>query len=197
MSRAYKVAVACGTIPLVFGISLFLVWLITRQDILLGAGVFAAYGCLGIFAVGLLALVYFFWAGSRTPGVDRSHLRRKTIACGVLLFSNLPVGAAVGAATFALVTRYTVVVENATSVSLEDARVFGGGCDESFGSILPGERAQQSLWFKTDGVLVFTGRLQNTVYEETVEGYVTGAMGGHVTVTINPDGTITLSNDRA
>ena len=40
MNRAYWVALICGAIPLVAGVSIFLLWLMTRWDGLMAAGIY-------------------------------------------------------------------------------------------------------------------------------------------------------------
>ena len=71
MNRVYRVALICGAAPLLIGVSIFILWLITRWDWLMMAGIFTLYGGVAIFVVGVLALARFCWLAFRTPGFPR------------------------------------------------------------------------------------------------------------------------------
>lgn len=195
MNRAYRVALICGAIPLLVGVSIFILWLITRQHGLMMAGIYTLYGGVAIFWVGVLALARFFWLGVRSPDFPRRRLWLSTFACAGLLLLNFPVAGGIIAASIAIETRYTVVVHNALSRPLENVKVFGGGSDESLGSIPPGGTARRSFWIQHDGELKFRAFSGTTSHTKTIDGYVTNGTGGHTTVTVNPDDTITVSNN--
>ncbi len=193
VNRAYRVALICGALPLLVGVSIFLLWLITRWDWLMVAGVCTLYGGVAVFLLGVLALARFCWLASRPPDLPRQRLWRSTLAGAGLLLSNFPVAGGITATVIAIETRYTVVVHNDSQQPLDDVRVFGGGCDESLGSIQPGGTARRSFWIQHDGSLEFRALSGTTVHATTIDGYVTGNMGGHMIVTINnPDGTISV-----
>jgi len=183
MNRAYGIALTCGAVPLLAGISIFALWLVTRT------------GGIAILLVGSVSLARFFWLGSRMPGFPRRRLWLSTVGGASLLLSNFPVAGGISAAVIAIETRYTVVVHNASRQALDSVSVVGGGCDEFLGSIRPGGDARQSFWIQHDGELEFRATSGTTVYRETIEGYVTNSMGGHTTVTVNSDGTISVRND--
>jgi hypothetical protein len=71
MNRAYRVALICGAIPLLVGISMLMLWLITRWDGLMMAGIYSPYCGVTIFLVGVLALARFCWLAVRTPNIQR------------------------------------------------------------------------------------------------------------------------------
>ena len=197
MNRAYRLALVCGAFPLLIGVSIFVLWLITRWDWLMMAGICTLYGGVAIFLVGVLAIARFCWLAFRTPNLPRRRLWLSTLACAGLLLLNFPVAGGITAAAIAIETRYTVVVHNGSQQPLDGVRVFGGGCDESLGSIPPGGIARQSFWIQHDGELKFRALSGTTIHAKTIDGYVTNGMGGHTTVTINPDGTISVSNNDA
>ncbi|MFI5458362.1 MAG: hypothetical protein ACHRXM_23275 [Isosphaerales bacterium] len=196
MNRAYRVALICGAVPLVFGVSIFLLWLITHWDWLMMAGIFTLYSGLVIFAVGVIALARFHWLALRTPDVLRRRLRLATLVCAGLLLANLLIAGAIIATVVATQTAYTVAVHNTSPQPLDRVRVFGGGCDASFGSIPPQNVARRSFWIQHDGELEFQAVSGTTSYAKTIDGYVTNSVGGHTTVTINPDGTISVTNKK-
>ncbi len=193
MSRAYRVALICGAFPLFVGISIFMLWLITRWDWLMGAGLFALWGGIAIFLIGVLALARFYWLASRVPNLPRRRLRRSTLACAGLLLLNFPVACGISVAAIAIETRYTVVIHNASRQPLENARVFGGGCDAFVGSIPPGGTVQGSFWIQHDGQLEFRALSGTISHTKTINSYVTPNTGGHTIVTINRDGTISVN----
>lgn len=195
MSRAYRVALICGALPLLVGISIFVLWLITRWDWLMLAGIYTLYGGVAIFLIGAFALARFCWLAFRTSDLPRRRLWLSTFACSGLLLSNFPVAGGITAAAVVIATRYTVVIHNRAHVPLRDVRVFGGGHDESFGTVPPGGIVQDSFWIQQDDTLQFRARSGTTVYAKTIDDYVTQNMGGHTTVTIDPDGTLSITNN--
>jgi len=146
MNRAYRVALICGAVPLVFGVSIFLLWLITHWVWLMMAGIFTLYSGLVIFAVGIIALARFHSLALRTPDTLRRRLRLSTLACAGFLLSNLLVAGAIISTVVSAETGYTVVIHSTSQQPLDRVRVFGGGCNASFGSIPPKGIARRSFW---------------------------------------------------
>jgi hypothetical protein len=159
------------------------------------AGAIVLYGGIVLVLLGVLALACFCRLAFRTPGLPRQRLWRATLAGAGLLLLNVPVAGGLTAAAIALETRYTVVVRNDSPRPLETARVFGGGVDESLGAIPPGGTVRRSFWIRHDGALEFRALGGTTRHAGTIDGYVTRNLGGVTTVTINPDGTMAVSNN--
>src|SRR6185312_7690842 len=145
MSRAYRVAMICGAVPLLVGLAIFLLWLITRWGWLMLAGVFTLYAGVVAVALGIIGL-------AMSPEVRRARPR---LACAALLLVNFPVAFAICYAAVAVKTGYTVVVHNDSQKSLDRVRVSGGGCDVSFGTIPPGASVHRTMRFRQDGRLEF------------------------------------------
>ena len=197
MNRAYRVALISGALPLLVGVSLFTLWIITRWDWLIMAGVFALYGGVAIFCVGAVALARFCWLAFSTPELPRRRLWISTLGCAALLLSNFAVAGCITVTAIVIETRYTVIVHNASEQPLSGVRVFGGGCEVDFGTIPPDGVVRRSSWIQHDGELEFRALRGATTYKKTIDGYVTGNMGGNLTVTINPDDTISVANNGA
>lgn len=195
MNGAYRVALICGTLPLLVGVSIFVLWLVTRWDWLTLAGFYTLFGGVVIFLVGVVALACYCGQAFQAPNLPRRRLWLSTIACAGLLLSNFPVAGGIIVAVAAIESRYTVTIHNASQQPLNDVRVFGGGCDESLGSIPPGDTARRSFWVEHDDELKLHAISGTAVHKETIDGYVTNGMGGHTTVTLNLDGTISVSNN--
>lgn len=192
MRRAYRIALFCGALPLVVGVSIFLLWLITRWNWLMMAGLFTLYGGVAISFIGIVSLALFCWLAYRAPERPR-RLWISTFACAALLFSHFPAAAGIIATVIAIETRYTVVVHNASQQPLGDVRVFGGGCVANFGTIPPGSVARRSFWIQGDGELKIRAVSGTTAHAKVIDGYVTQYRGGRTTVTINSDGSISVS----
>jgi hypothetical protein len=187
---AYRVALACGALPLVAGIAVFLLWIPTRWEWLMGAGVLVLVVGVALFAVGTLALARFCWLALRMPEPP-PRFWRSTAFAAALLLSNFPAAGAVIWKASDLHSRYTVVVRNATGSALQDARVVGGGCEEVFGAIAPAGEARRSFLIRHDGVLELRAA---GIAPRAISGYVTNGMGGHTTVTVHPNGVVTAEH---
>jgi hypothetical protein len=144
--------------------------------------------------IGVLELARYGWLGFKTPEFPRRKLWRSTLGVAALLLANPPVAAGVAFAAISIDTLYTVVVHNNTPQPLVNARVFGGNCDESLGTIAPGGKARHSFWIECEGELKFSAASGSTAYGGIIDGYVTGNVSGHTIVTVNADGTLAVEN---
>lgn len=158
-------------------------------------GIFTLYCGTAVVLIGVVALSRYCWQACRMPKVPRRRVWFSTFAGAGLLLLNFPVAGGIVAAAIALETRYTVIVQNDSLQPLESVRVFGGGCDESLGTIPPGSSVRRSFWIQHDGELEFYALGDDTSYEKIINGYVTNGLGGHTIVTIRSDGTMSLSSN--
>lgn len=196
MNRALRIAIACGILPLSFGVWIFLAWLVTRWDGLMAAGLFTLYVGVGLFLIGAVAVGVFCWRGARSTHMSRRRLWLTSVACAVLLLSNFVVAGWIIATVIDIKTAYIVTIENETAEPLRDVRVSGGGCDVDFGVIPSGGRVQRTFWIQREGELEFRAVGGTTVYGEVIDGYVTNSMAGETSVTVKLDGTVAIRNDR-
>ncbi|HEX5138280.1 MAG TPA: hypothetical protein VFY93_14995 [Planctomycetota bacterium] len=190
MKGAYRAAIVCGLLPLVVGTSIFLLWVVTRWEWLMGAGLFALFFGLALFAVGVLALARYCWVALRMPEPPPRPWLKAALAA-ILLLSNFPAAGTIIWKVDDLCSRYTVVVRNGTGAAIEDVRVSGGGCEAVFGAIAPGDEVRRSFLIQCDGTLEI--RAQGLA-RQPISGYVTNGLGGHTTVTVHPDGTVTAED---
>jgi hypothetical protein len=193
LNRAHRVAAVCGAAPLLLGTAIFVVWLVARWDWLMIAGAVVLYGGLAIFATGVIALALSCWMGFHTPGIQRPRVWMLTLGCAGLLLANFPVAGGIIWTAITIATRYTVVVHNTSEQRLEGVWVFGGGCDASYGTLLPGATARHSFWIRGKGTLTFRASSGEGTLERTIDEYVTTNSGGHVTVTVHPDRTLSVT----
>lgn len=191
---ALRMAIICGALPLVTGVAIFAAWLITSWQWLEYAGIITLYAGFGLFVVGAVALgVCIYMARSVSP---RLHLGRRVALAAILLLSNFPVAGVIVEAAIALETRYTVVVHHASKQPLADVLVFGGGCSERIESIPPGATVRRSFYIQHDDELRLQCLRGGVQVSETIDGYVTGSMGGHTTVTVGDNGPFSVQQKR-
>jgi hypothetical protein len=195
LNRPHRVATICGAVPFFLGTGIFVAWLLLRSDWLIIAGMVVVYAVGPVaVAAGAMALVLSSRTALRTPAIPRRRIWVSTLTCAGLLLANVLVAMGITWLVIAIATRYTVVVYNASQKRLDGVRVSGGGCDASYGSLLPRANARRSFWITQDGGLVFRASSGDAEFEQTVAGYVTTNLGGHLRVTVQPDGTITATN---
>lgn len=196
MNGLYRIAKYCAVIPMIVGISIFVLWLLTRWDEWMMLGAFTLIGGLALLIVGFLALGAYYWIASRSPGIPRQQIKPTMFKVIGLLFSNFLVAGGIIAAVLFLGCRYTVVIHNTTQQSLDDVRVFGAGANFTFESIPPGATAQQSICIKQDGLLMLETVINSTKHTNNISGYVT-KLGGyrHRSVIVGSEGVISVTPD--
>jgi hypothetical protein len=197
MNRAYRIALICGTLPLIVGVSVYLFWLMTRWYGWVVMGVFTLLFGVILFLVGTVALARFVWLAFRTSGLSRRRLWFSTLACLGLLVANFPAAYGIMLSVFLIEASYTITVHNASDQPLDGVRVFGGGCDAWFGTVPPGGRVQRSFLIRDDGQLEFQAVRRAIRYTETIDKYVTQMMSGNTTVTFESEGKISVSGTGA
>jgi hypothetical protein len=190
MRRAYQIALFCGAFPLTCGTLVFLLWLVTRWDWLMTAGIVTIIGGLQVFLIGNIALAWYRGLALRSPEVTPRQLRFRTLAAVGLLLSNFPLAVGYAVAANAVITCHTVVVHNASRQPLDNVRVVGGGCDVGFGKVQPGESIRRAFWIRRKGELVLIADFGGSRHTEMVDGYVSSDIGGSKEVTVNSNGTI-------
>lgn len=196
MNGLYRTVKYCATIPMLIGVSIFVLWLVTRIDELMLLGAFALYIGLGFLAVGLLALAGYYWTGSRRPDIPRQQLRMSTLKGAGLLFSNFLVAGGIIVAVLAIACRYTVEVHNATPLPLDEVRIHGAGVEDTFGPIPPGATVERTFCIEHDGSLTLVAASGAWVYTQNISGYVTTLIGERQRrVRVDPDGSVTVLPD--
>lgn len=180
----------CGSLPLLIGVSTFVLWMATGWSWLELVGIFTILFGTILVLVGFAALTMH-----EAPGRTVSRARRLVapFACAIVLLSNFPAAATIVYTVVAIETRYVVEVHNATSEPLDGVRLFGGGCDVALGSILPGDTARSSLRFARDGTLEFECRQGARPVSTTIEEYVTGYASGRADVTVDDQGAVSVA----
>ena len=190
MYASFRVALFCGLLPLITGISIFVLWLITGWLWLEVAGFFTILGGTALVIIGMGALGYFCREANRE---SRMSCRRLWFSrwAAPRLFSNFPVAAEIIATVNAIEKMYTVVIHNTSRGRL--SKFVGGGCDKSLGTISAGADARCSLSLQCDGKLEFRAISGTATHSEIIQAHVAHGTGGQAVVTVAPDGTISVS----
>lgn len=191
-NRAFRIALFCGAAPLLLGISIFLLWVLTRWNGLMLAGFLTLFVGAFLFLVGVAALALSWRQAQRREDVSRRRVWLSTIGGAGLLLSNFAVVGGISVAAIAIHTSYTVKIRNTSQQAINEVRISGGGCDISFGSIPPGGSVQKRFRIQQDGELAFSAVRGQARLNSIIDDYVTGNMGGDTTVTIKPDGSISI-----
>lgn len=184
-SRLLTITKICGALPLMIGVIIFGLWVWTRSDGLISAGIFTIYGGLASFALGSLSLFSYILAARKSAEFPRPLVWRSALKASALLLSNFPAAFAIVVAAILIETRYTVTIQNQTSSSATDLRIHGGGCDIAIANVSPHDSTSRSFWIQHDDRLEFSLQLNGQERTHIIEGYVTHGQGGSKTVTID------------
>lgn len=189
----YRFACLCGAIPLIAGVSIFLLWLATGWDWLVSAGVLTICFGIALVMVGFLSLSVYTWRGPGEANASRGNFVWKTLACAILLVANFPAAAAIVVGVLTIETCYAVWIHNDTGAALVGVRLQGGGCDVTVGSIPDGEVVGKWLWFDHDGRLEMRATLRGSEVSGVLDDDVSGKIGGTRKVRVRQDGTFDLT----
>ncbi len=194
MPRPLKTAVLCGAIPLVFGTSIYFAWRLTRAGWLETAGLYTIVVGLAAFVTGAIQLAAYLVEQSRTKATARRALWIQGLAVGGLLLINFPAAWIYMLSVSEIYDRYTVQVTNEGKSPVESFVVTGPGVRVEFGPIASGKTVKRHLHFGGDGTLDFTVRHGQQQSKGTLEGYVTGGLGGSKTVRVKQNGECEILN---
>ncbi|HWB06384.1 MAG TPA: hypothetical protein VG796_25395 [Verrucomicrobiales bacterium] len=196
MNRAYRVALFCGLVPLLAGVSIFLLWCVTRWNWLMTAGgymLLAGTLCIGI---GAIALDRFQRTASKSPHLSTRRMWWMFTGCCMLFFSNFVTAGGIIGAVYYIQTGYTLTVHNHTKSPLSATRVTGGGCDADFGTIPPGASAERTFRTQQDGWLDLQTVEGSTARTHAIDDYVSRNRGADTAVFVEPDDRVTVRNLR-
>jgi hypothetical protein len=87
-SRLYRAALFCGAAPLLAGLSILLLWIVTRAEILAAAGLWCILLGTGSVVLGIMLLI--LWSQTLDSGF--SYWKRQVVAI-LLLLINFPAAA--------------------------------------------------------------------------------------------------------
>ncbi len=197
MNRAYRIALICGALPLVVGITVFVLWVCTDSEFFVTAGAFTVMGGLVCFVTGVLALAYYSWGAFRQPDYPKKKAWISTLACLGLLFSNFPAAFGLIVAAITIENRSYVVVHNETEAPLENVIIWSSGFAEALGTIPPqGKSEELKLNFARSRELRIHAVSGGTSRNKIIDDSFSPDWRDQIKVTFRPDGTIAVNNSR-
>jgi len=197
MNRSYRIALVCGALPLVTGISIFLLWLLTRWQWLMIAGFITVIGGIALFLTGVVMLANYCWIAFRTPGLSKRRVWWLSAGSTVLLFSNFVAAGGIIRIVIGLETRYVVSVRNDSSQPLMNVMLTGGGCDIRFGTVPSGGFEVCSAWIPNEGKLEFRATGPSGEQTQILNRHAADEVPGNFVVTISASGKVSGVNENA
>ena len=188
--RPLYIALGCGLLPAVVGTAVISLWLLTRHGSLPLFGLFTIFLGLACTLVGAVFLVIHFNEASAGRSRPTRSWRVRGLLAGALLLGNFPLCAFyIWAAGL-----YTVRVVNAAGGNVSSFVVSDpAGQRWEMGPVAPGTRKTRLMDFNGEGAVTFSANVNGTVVTGDVDGYITSGMDGKTrTVTVNPDGTVSV-----
>jgi len=173
MHRLYKASLILGGAPLIAGTAIFVLWLVTRADVLMVAGLYVIYAGIGCGILGIGCLVGYLHSARAAITV-----RRNALVAGGLLVLNVPVCMAIIFAVIAIETRYVVTLTNESDVTIDHIALQGPEAHHVWTDVPAGTSVSQGLYFSGPGTLTFEGQVAHEQHTGHLSGYVTRGLGG-------------------
>jgi len=192
----YPVIMVLGGAPLVIGVSIFLLYWLTRADWLMLAGFFTLLaGVICFLSGGGLLLVYAL-EERRRKRLHPTVLQRRLWIALVLLMSNWPAGVACVFAAVEVMSRITVTVVNQGTTKIDSFVVIAPGVNKELGPIPAGKKVKTSFQVAREGSLDFTMINGGTTSGGSIDGYVTGSDGAEYGVVVTGSNAVNVSKRR-
>lgn len=186
MKALYGISLFCGLAPLMAGITIYVLWLLTGREVFVLAGIYTIYVGLALVTLGFVCLVVYLYKLTRRGVRGKPVIKRAVIGTSVLLV-NLPVCLLIVVLAFTDLTEFTVLVKNESHVTISQFKLSGPGVDEQWENIGPGELFESPIRFTHDGTLTYSAWIDSFQYRGVVAGYVTNGLGGWAEVIVRRD----------
>jgi len=175
VSYLYRVAMVFAAAPLVFGLFLFLLWLVSQEnDIALLGFLTIIAGLISVSVALVLFLVYLVIAIYRKMPTGRVIA---SFFFGLfLILVNFPAAFACISIADYIMSIYILTVENDGDGSISDIHITGPGVDTHIGLLNPGQKQVLRLHIKGDGTLVFSAESSGEELSGTIQEYVTAGL---------------------
>jgi len=193
MSKMDRFALACGLVPLVSGIVVYLLWIGSRWEVLKLVGFFViAAGIASIF-VGVISLI-FSLRHSLSLGHPIKQNLPKCILIATIFLSNFLAAGAIIASVLSIETRYTIQLVNQSKQKLSSITISGGGCLIEVPDLPASATTTQHFYIKQDGSLNIKAKTDDTELEQVIESYVTNGMGGNAKITVDENNNVLIEH---
>jgi len=174
-----------GILPAIIGILIFILWYVTKHEFFILSGMLFLYVGLASISVGIIS--------SFIQLIKHKEIKTFFIGLSINLI-NLPIAFFLASTAISIITAYTIQFENKSSFQISNILLNGPSVKASVKSLEIGQLTKSSLHFKGDGKLTLTYVNNGISTTKTIEGYVTGGMGGHSKVVFYNTGANILHN---
>jgi hypothetical protein len=183
----YRVALACGLVPLAVGIGTFGLWCLADWDWLVRVAICTVLGGIAATILGAICLVGYVLTALRHE--SKSRMVARIVVVFAALSANLA-GAYLMIATVAdtPTPRVRFFVAN-DGPDLDDFVVVGACASVDFGAIASGDWNQRKIAIKRDGSLEFRAFLAGRQIAGVAAPYVTRDSELNLELTFDADGT--------
>ncbi len=164
----------CWLIPLIFGIMVFLLWVITINDIFL-------FPAMIIFATGLLLSFFGIIISLIQINISNKSKQKSEFKISlkylILNVLNFPIAIIIAIGWFTLMQTYAVTIHNDTNQIIKNCIIEGGGIHKELGDIDSHKKKLSLFLIKQDGKLLLKYKSNQIFHEEVISGYVTNGIG--------------------
>ena len=192
MTIGYRIAIACGLLPMILGTAIFTEWLFTDLDTLEIIGLWLIYGGIALFAIGIFSLRVFVSHARR-----RGILYRKPTAWALaVLLMNFPLCAAYVSIAFAMESAHVVTVVDRAALPIEGLILTDpAGRQFRIGTVEPGEARHACLDFSGEGAVQFAFNVDGQMRVGTLITYQSNPFGSNATLDLSEDLTANASEE--
>ena len=190
MNLWHRVALTYGLLPLIVGIAVFSVWLLTRWDWLMFAGLYTIGIGLILFVGGLISLLI---ASRRARQQGIPYKQKNLLILGVLLI-NFPVALAMMFYAHHLMTIYDVLIINELGTPLNQIILTDpAGEHYAINDVAAHSQTHHEFHFGGEGSVSYEIKSAPIEQSGVLVGYITSGLGGQVTMRIDYEGKVTAS----
>jgi hypothetical protein len=173
--------------PLVIGVSIFVLWLLTRWEILEILGAFTIYGGIISVILAFVALIgYIIAAVKAKAGLKKVALHAVIVLAAIII--NFPAAMVCVLGVDYISSIYVLTIENRTTFAIQQVTISGGGFTWNIGPIMPGDKGHIEFHIAFEGSLLFSAISNGNKIDGVLEGYVTSGLRIQRTLTIMDGG---------
>jgi heme/copper-type cytochrome/quinol oxidase subunit 2 len=115
MNKWYRLGLLCALLPLLTGTGIFVAWINTRENWLMGAGIYTITGGLILFVVGMVSIFLMV----RIARKQSSPYKKKTALLACLLLINFPIAMGMTHYYLNILSEYKVLIVNNSNESAD------------------------------------------------------------------------------
>ncbi len=180
--------------PLVIGVSIFFLWLLTRSSIFEYLGFLTIIG--GMCSAVIAFVFWFIYVCVAIIAMERAgKIILNAVLVIVAIIINFPAAFACLAGVGYINSFYVLTVENRSSAAIQQVSVTGCGINKNLGPIQPGGKDRLKLRIEAEGALTFSASSDGNKIDGILEGYLTNGSGAQRTLAIKDSGEYVMEGD--